>query len=88
MTKSKMQLPTKKTTVVKKPKADPSASDSFTEQGSKIVIKDKTGTKDIRLVLSTPMIDAIDEAKEGGIDKLTRTAWIRQAIAEKLERDS
>jgi len=92
-TKKKMQLPTKPTTIVKKAKADPSASDGFTEQGSKVTaVKAKVGTKDIRLVLPVPMIDAIDEAAQPQppqrFDKLTRTAWIKQAIAEKLERDN
>ena len=83
-----MQLPTGKKPTVTVTKNDPSASDEFTEKGSKFVTKEKTKTKDIRLVLPSAMVTAIDGARETSLDSVTRTAWIKQAIAEKLKRES
>jgi len=86
--KQGIQLPK----IVKKAKADPTASDDFTERGSKVIKQDVTATKSINLVLDVPMVDAIDKVRQPqppkSYTKMNRTAWIKQAIAEKLERDS
>ena len=89
--KKKIQLPTKSPNKTST-KADPTASDAFTQKGSRVVEKNVTATKPINLVIAVPMIEAIDQARQAQppkrYKKQTRTAWIAEAIAEKLEREN
>lgn len=82
------------TTVTKKPKKTIAKKDNFIEQaGSNLAegeVKKKSRTKKSQIPVIIPplLLKDLDEHIEDSMTGLSRSAWICQAVKEKLDRDN